>query len=248
MNILSLNIAHGLLETELLAYVTRHAAATDIFCFQETDPAIRSVLTELLSDTFSSHHTTRQNKDTEYYSSTYVRNGIEIVRVETPLDEIPETGAALSVTVLEGEGEVTISNVHGLPYPGHKLDTPERIAQSHGLLQFAESQPATHVFIGDFNLLPETESVKVFSKYGFDNLIKSFSIPTTRNAIAWDKFPDNKQLYADYAFIRSDTTAAYDFTVDPDVVSDHLPLRLSLEFNNGSITAMAAESGRRLVR
>lgn len=229
MHILSLNVAHGMLKTELLTYISRHAPAIDVFCFQETDPAIRDPITEHLSDDFTPYHAVKQNDDTMYFVSTYIRKGLTVLEAQTPLETIKGAGSALSVTLLEEGRSITVSNVHGAPYPGHKLDTPERLAQSHGLLQFAETRPETHVFIGDFNLLPETESVQVFSKQGFDDLIKRFNIPTTRNAVAWDRFPDNKQLYADYAFVRSDSDIAYDFSVDEDIVSDHLPLRLQLK-------------------
>lgn len=248
MNILSLNIAHGMLKTELLAYITRHVATTDVFCFQETDATIREIISDTLSNEFILHHAVKQNDDATYYVSTYIRQELEILNVETPLNEIPGVGIALSITVDEQGRDVVISNVHGAPYPGHKLDTPERLAQSHGLLQFAETHVGTHVFIGDFNLLPETDSVQVFSKQGFDDLIQRFNIPTTRNAVAWDRFPDSKQLYADYAFVRSDTDATYDFFVDSDTVSDHLPLRLSLTFNEIDIEKAAVNTSVKIIR
>jgi len=240
MKILSLNVAHGMLEAKLFAYISQHATTTDVFCFQETDPAIRDQITERLSDTFMSYHATKQNDDAEYFVSTYVRKELAVLETQTPLEAIAGAGNALSITLSEEGKSITISNVHGAPYPGHKLDTPERLAQSHGLLQFAETRPETHVFIGDFNLLPETESVQVFSKQGFDDLIKRFNIPTTRNAVAWDRFPDNKQLYADYAFVRGDGDITYDFSVDEDVVSDHLPLRLELGWHGVEEAVMHA--------
>ncbi len=237
-----------MLETELLAYITRHIATTDIFCLQETDATIREKLIPLLADDFDLYHAAKQNDDALYLVATYVRKGVTVRAVETPLNEIPGAGIALSVTVQTQDREVTVSNVHGAPYPGHKLDTPERLAQSHGLLQFSETRPGTHVFIGDFNLLPDTESVRLFSKQGFDDLIQRFTIPTTRNYVAWDRFPDSKQLYADYAFVRSDTSIASDFSVDEDVVSDHLPLRLSLQLGAADIEKTAISTSVKIVQ
>ncbi|MGH7218559.1 MAG: endonuclease/exonuclease/phosphatase family protein [Candidatus Microsaccharimonas sp.] len=241
-------MAHGMLEKELLAYISHHVASTDIFCFQETNSAIRDTLSDLLSDEFSGHHAVKQNDDTIYFVSTYIRHDIEQLSVETPLHEIPGAGIALSTTVHQEGRVVIVSNVHGAPYPGHKLDTPERLAQSHGLLQFTETHLGTHVFIGDFNLLPETESVQVFSKQGFDDLIQRFHVPTTRNSVAWDKYPDNKQLYADYAFVRSDTAIEYDFIVDDTIVSDHLPLRLILRLNEIDVQKAAVDTSIKIVR
>lgn len=248
MNILSLNVAYGMLKTELLAYITQHIATTDVFCFQETNAATRDILNGALLNDFIAHYAEKQNDDTTYHVSTYIKKPIAILRVETPLNEIAGTGIALSTTLYRQGREVTVSNVHGAPYPGHKLDTPERLVQSHGLLQFAETHLGTHVFIGDFNLLPETESVQVFSKQGFDDLIQRFAIPTTRNAIAWDKYPHTKQLYADYAFVRSDTATTYDFTVDSDVVSDHLPLRLTMHVGEVDVEKTAVDTSVKLLR
>ena len=57
----------------------------------------------------------------------------------------------------------------------------------------------------------------------------SFKSPTTRNEIAWQRYPENKQLYADYAFVQQSSGVGYDFAVESIDVSDHLPLVLQLE-------------------
>ena len=119
-------------------------------------------------------------------------------------------------------------NVHGQPQPGHKLDTPERIAQSKGLLRYAAHDDIPTVFMGDFNLLPEAHSVKLFTSTGYRDLISDYAIATTRNQHAWQRYPDNQQLRADYAFTRLNNLFDYDFSVDDVPVSDHLPLALTL--------------------
>lgn len=88
--------------------------------------------------------------------------------------------------------------------------------------------PSTEIIAGDFNLLPETASVRMFAERGLRDLIAEFDIPTTRNDIVWDKFPaDMKQLHADYAFVYGDDVE-YDFCVEDVRVSDHLPLVVEL--------------------
>jgi len=88
------------------------------------------------------------------------------------------------------------------------------------------------IVIGDFNLLPDTESIKKFEVYGYQNLIEDFAIKSTRNRIAWEQFKNEpgfvKQHYADYCFVSKDVKVKK-FTVPNIEVSDHLPLILEFE-------------------
>jgi endonuclease/exonuclease/phosphatase family metal-dependent hydrolase len=88
--------------------------------------------------------------------------------------------------------------------------------------------------MGDFNLLPETESVRKIERAGYRNLISEFAITTTRGSLVKKMHPEygvgpfGFQEYADYAFVTPGIRVG-SFEV-PDVpVSDHLPLILTID-------------------
>jgi len=82
---------------------------------------------------------------------------------------------------------------------------------------------------GDFNLMPDTESVGLFEKSGYKNLIKDFDIKTTRSSLNSGKYPEGDiQYFADYAFVSPEVKVK-DFKVPQVEISDHLPLILEFE-------------------
>ena len=137
----------------------------------------------------------------------------------------------LQLTRLKGTGgSVLIANYHGLARPGSKLDSDERLAQSaeirRVLADSQVSQDSTVVLIGDFNLLPETESLRMLERE-YRNLIAEHAISTTRSRLNPYYGKPGEQRFADYAFVSSGVQVA-SFDV-PDVeVSDHLPLILEI--------------------
>ena len=132
------------------------------------------------------------------------------------------------VSFLYGNSKWNILNFHGLPEPGNKLDTTERLLSSEKIIQIAKSMTGKIVIGGDFNLLPETQSVKMFENADFKNLISDFKIDTTRNENAWRLYPNNKQLYADFCF-TSQNCKINSFEVPKNLYSDHLPLILDID-------------------
>jgi endonuclease/exonuclease/phosphatase family metal-dependent hydrolase len=79
------------------------------------------------------------------------------------------------------------------------------------------------ILMGDFNLLPDTESIKIIEAAGLRNLIKEFGITETRTELY-----KKKLRFADYAFVSPEIKVK-DFKVLPDVVSDHSPQYLDFE-------------------
>ncbi|MBP6859160.1 MAG: endonuclease/exonuclease/phosphatase family protein [Candidatus Magasanikbacteria bacterium] len=129
---------------------------------------------------------------------------------------------------------ITVCNVHGTSEPGNKLDTNERLIQSKKIIDFITRENGEGIITGDFNLLPNTESIAMFEKVGLRNLIKEFSIKTTRGSLFKKLYPhygvgpNGWQEFADYAFVSSGIKPV-NFSV-PDVpISDHLPLILEFE-------------------
>jgi endonuclease/exonuclease/phosphatase family metal-dependent hydrolase len=229
--IMSLNVWYGELLGDLLAYITSKKDSVSAFCFQETDHATLQALDKLLGGEFARHHMHKNaaSEAEQFYVATYIRHGIPVISMTNLLEDIPKAGAGLACELQLSSGKtLRLVNVHGQPRPGHKLDTPERIAQSQSLLRSAAHDDTPTVFVGDFNLLPEAHSVQLFSAAGYRNLIDDYSIATTRNELAWQRYPDNKQLHVDYAFTRLNNLFNYDFSVDDVPVSDHLPLILTL--------------------
>lgn len=144
---------------------------------------------------------------------------------------IPEAGIDLGnharniqyVTVSNYGKKITIINFHGLWNGRGKTDTEDRIRQSQNIIDFLKTIEGEVVFCGDFNLLPDTQSIKIFEDFGLRNLIKEYSITDTRTSLY------NKDVrYADYIFVSSGITVK-DFKVLPDVVSDHSPLYIEIE-------------------
>lgn len=119
-----------------------------------------------------------------------------------------------------------IATMHGISRPGTKLDNPDRLRQSREVRRVLDRQVGPSLLVGDFNLLPETESIRIL-EYGRCNLIAEHGIRTTRSRKNQYYGTPQEQPHANYAFATPDLTV-HDFTV-PDVdVSDHLPLLLTV--------------------
>lgn len=186
------------------------------------------VLFDVLLPEYQKFYSEKVTEVNPFGNVIYIRKGMSVVNSGTVLSDVEGAGFANYIIVKDdiNDTETVICNVHGIPYPGHKLDTPERLEQSSVLIKKFESY--RHVVIGgDFNLLPEAKSVKTFSSHGFNDLVKQYEIKTTRNNYAFDKYPGSHQYYADYVF----TSPAIDvkrFSVPVDIVSDHQPLLVSI--------------------
>jgi exonuclease III len=122
--------------------------------------------------------------------------------------------------VIEMNGtEVTIGNLHGLWTGGGKGDTDARLEQSRRVKTFLDSRKSPKILCGDFNLLPDTESLRILED-GMVNLVKEYGITSTRS-----EYYTKPEKFADYIFVSPDVEVK-DFRVLPDPVSDHLPLLL----------------------
>ena len=120
---------------------------------------------------------------------------------------------------------LAISNVHGLWNGQGKTDTPQRIKQSKNIKAHIQAFNHPVILAGDFNLLPDTESLAIVSE-GMRNLIKEYNITSTRTKL-YSKH-EKPVLFADYIFTSPDIIIN-DFKVMPDVVSDHSPLLCSFD-------------------
>ena len=127
--------------------------------------------------------------------------------------------------VVKDNRKYNIFNFHGLWNGGGKKDCPERLQQSINIKSFLENFNKRKILCGDFNLDPETESVKILENSGkMLNLISKFGITSTRTRLY--RSHGTGSLYADYFFVSPDILVE-DFKVDPAEVSDHSPLVLT---------------------
>jgi len=78
--------------------------------------------------------------------------------------------------------------------------------------------------LGDFNLLPETESLRIIEN-GMENLVKDYNVQSTRTSLYTRHEISGK--FADYIFL-SPSIKVKDFKVLPDEVSDHTALFLEI--------------------
>jgi len=117
-----------------------------------------------------------------------------------------------------------ILNFHGLWDKRGKIDTDERIMQSKNIINVLKRFPKDRLILGgDFNLVPENKSLRIFENFGLINLISKFGITSTRS----EKYLKEIR-FADYVFV-SKSVKVLDFKVLDDWSSDHLPLLLKFE-------------------
>ena len=117
------------------------------------------------------------------------------------------------------ENELTIGNLHGLWKPGPKTDSEATLGQSKRVKTFLDKTPNPKILCGDFNLLPETKSLRILEENMVD-LVKKFDIHSTRSVSF--KY---ETRYADYMLVSPDVVVER-FNAPHINVSDHLPLVL----------------------
>ncbi len=161
---------------------------------------------------------------------TVINSSYTVKKMSTPLMNNKNIGVANSFIVkINKTKDIRIINVHGVAFPGDKLDNKYRLKQSKLIVEEALKKRIPTIIAGDFNLLPNTESIKIFERSGFINLIKKYKIKNTRNRVAWDRYPKNKkQKYADYIFVSKDIKVK-DLDVTYTEISDHLPIKLTFD-------------------
>jgi hypothetical protein len=153
-----------------------------------------------------------------------------LIKHDDSLDAVPglhRTTRRLQLTrVRTPGGSLLVGNFHGMSRPGTKLDSAERLAQSRAIRRVMDQHSGPSVLMGDFNLLPETTSVRIL-EHGRRNLITDYRIATTRSRLNAFYGTPQEQPHANYTFATPDVQIA-SFAV-PDVdVSDHLPMVMTI--------------------
>ena len=143
--------------------------------------------------------------------------------------------AAVYAKINTPDKPIVICSLHGNSQPADKRDSPLRIEQSKRVLNFLSKHPdAEQIVMGDFNLFPDTESIRMFAKEGFRNLVTEYDIKTTRGSMMRKLFPEYEhgkygfQEFADYTFTSSGIHVE-DFSVPDEPISDHLPMIMHIK-------------------
>lgn len=233
MQIIFLNVWHGKTEKILEKFLKDLIPTTDIFCLQEVDTPL---VNNLIKKTLSGFSITKLEKNIDMQAggevkgiiATCIKNSkLKLLEHKPILQDNALTGVGLYTKIKYKKHILHLGNIHGVYKPGDKLDTPIRIQQSCDIVDFFNSFNNFKIIGGDFNLMSNTKSIKLFEKAGYVNLIKRFNIKNTRNRLAWEQFP-KKQLWADYIFVDKNTKIKNFKTLNNEV-SDHLPLILNIE-------------------
>ena len=239
MKLITLNIWGGGIRGPLLEFVTSHQDI-DIFCFQEVyHNADKRISTDVVNPVslqiFSELQTLLPDHNgfftpvvhDSYGICTFVKKTIDVVNDGDLLihENLHYAGSGPThsrklqwLECRSSDQSFMILNVHGLWNGQGKTDAPERIAQSQKIREFMETISHPKILVGDFNLRPETESMKILEE-GMNNLIRSYNVRCTRTRLYTKEEP-----YADY--ILTTGISIKNFEVLPHEVSDHTPLLL----------------------
>ena len=140
----------------------------------------------------------------------------------------PRSRSAHGVRVYDYQSNrsISITHMHGLRDLNGKMDTLERTQQAQRLLNISQQVSELedlNVICGDFNVEPDSETLRILSDAGFSELVTGRGFSSTRNS-QYKK----AGRFADYMLI-SDTDAVkkFDVVYDPEV-SDHCPLVLNI--------------------
>ncbi len=140
----------------------------------------------------------------------------------------PRSRSAHGVRVYDYAAKRTISvtHMHGLRDLAGKMDTPARAQQAQRFLNLSRqvSEPDDLVVVcGDFNVEPDSETLRILAAAGLSELVTGRGFSSTRNSHY--KKPGR---FADYMLINdAQAVRGFDVIYDPEV-SDHCPLLLTL--------------------
>lgn len=132
---------------------------------------------------------------------------------------------AVQIGTIDINGKlVRIINVHGI-WNKDRIGNERTIHQSNFIIKTALEKDLPTIIVGDFNLSPESESIKLINEK-FTNLINVYNIKSTRPS--FDDGLDVGNNVVDYIFVN-DKIKVNDFKVPNVDVSDHLPLLLDFD-------------------
>lgn len=246
MKIITLNTWGGRVQKPLFNFLSEYSKEVDIFCFQEFTHNAQNLKDDMHANLFSETSNILKDFNGFFRPAFFGTFGLAIfvkktinIGMEGDIFVFRERGSEASladsanlprnfqyVTLGNKNTIFSIFNLHGLWNGKGKTDTEDRIAQSQKIVDFMKTIKGPKILCGDYNLLPDTKSLKILEDFGMRNLVKEFGVINTRTPLY-----TRGGLYgnfADYILITQDMKVK-DFKVLPDVVSDHAPLFLDFE-------------------
>ncbi len=125
---------------------------------------------------------------------------------------------------LEGGKKLRVLNYHGI-WSKNKLGNEKTLKACQQIKETALAVSYPSIICGDFNLFPDTDSIKLFNG-DFENLLNTYNINTTRPKT--NELSSEKRNVVDYIFVSKGIKATK-LEVLQSGVSDHLPLTLDFE-------------------
>jgi endonuclease/exonuclease/phosphatase family metal-dependent hydrolase len=245
MKIITLNTWGGRVTKELLDFLEKNRD-TDVFCFQEIYHQATHVHVSqggldpdlTLFDDIEKQLPDHVGYFRPHYLETYglavfIRKGLELLAEEEsfvhhfkgfiPGEKVGNHARNVQRVTLQYQGEeLHIFNFHGLWNGGGKGDSDPRLSQSKKVVEYLRSFSGSKILCGDFNLEPETESLKLIESMPMRNLVKEYGVTSTRTS-----FYTKEIRFADYILVNEGVEVK-DFKVLPNEVSDHSPLLLEI--------------------
>ena len=142
--------------------------------------------------------------------------------------EHPRSRSAHAVKVFDYEknSPIVVAHMHGLRDLNGKMDTPESAIQAHKLVSIATGIVENNdplIVCGDFNVTPNSETLKILSQAGLTDLVTTRATKGTRTS--YYKKPNK---YADYMLVNEHVkVSGFNVIFEPEV-SDHCPLVLEI--------------------
>lgn len=245
MKLITLNIWGGHVRGPLLEFISSHQEI-DIFCLQEvynnaqnqmSDDARQvclNIFSEMQARLPDHKPFFRPVTEDAYGIGMFVKKNIDVLEegdiniYENPhySGQGPTHSRKLQwMKCRHNNQNYFILNVHGLWNGKGKTDSPERITQSQKIREFLDAIDTPKILCGDFNLRPDTESLRIIEK-GMKNLIQMYNVNSTRTSLY-----TKEEKFADYVFTSSEIIIK-DFEKWLDEVSDHSPLLLEFDIRS----------------
>lgn len=244
MKLICLNVWGGRSHDPLMTFL-KSGTDIDIFCLQEVynDAQGKDTIWEGANlDTFRDIKDALPQYDSFYHPhlgdwwglAMFAKNALPIEEVaesyvhlykghDFKREVLGHTAKNLQYARMQFKGKpLTVINFHGLWNGKGKTDCKERIEQSEKIAEFIARTEGEIIFCGDFNLLPDTESIRIIEQTGLRNLISEYKVTSTRTSLY-----AKPEKFADYMFVSRGLDVK-DFKVLSDEVSDHAPLYLEI--------------------
>ena len=241
MKLISLNVWGGALNVPLLEFLEKNSGV-DFFLFQEmhhnATPKTNwnnrgnSNLFEDVAKMLPHHDGYfAPIQDDEYGLAGFISKTAPLIehgdvfvhRHKNAMNENDATnlGRNLQYFKIGDKKPYTLINFHGLWTGRDKRDTEERIKQSQRIIEFTKTVTDEFILAGDFNLMPDTQSIKLLETIGVRNLITEYGITNTRTSY----YKKTSDKFADYTFVTPGIDVR-DFRIMPEEVSDHAAMYL----------------------